>query len=200
MYVCYRTDLSDACSLLFTPYEVQHLYVPVAPLRANRWQGHLPVASQALSALLERAGRGGMQFSGPERALFTACEFWVAVETRTLVAYLGPDAADALRSLSIIYAAAGAHHIAGMLMAGIAEIGDAATPSDRLPRLLALQERVARTQDPVDELIAGLAHSLGLSAVPRPYREVASGVELTATASLRGRRRRLPRVWWALNP
>ena len=172
----------------------------MAPLNGNRWQAHLPVASQALSALLERAARGGVQFSAPERALFTACEFWVAVETRTLVAHLGPQAADALRSLSIIYAAIGAPRIARMLIAAVGEIGDTAPPSHRVECLIALQERVARTQDPVDELIAGLAHNLGLSAVPRPYRVAAPGIEFTGAASLSWKRRRLPRTWWALNP
>ena len=199
MYVRYRTDPSGARSLFFTPYDVQHVCVPVAPLKVNRWQTHLPVASQALSALLERAARGGAQFSAPERALFTACEFWVAVETRTLIAHLGRQPADALRNLSIIYAAIGAPGIARMLLAAVGEIGDTATPADRLECLIELQERVARTQDPVDELIAGLAHNLGLSAIPCPYRVVAPDIELTAAASLSWRRRRLPRVWWALN-
>ncbi len=164
----------------------------------NRWQGHLPVASVALSALLERAARGGVQFTAPERALFTACEFWAAVETRTLHAHLGPHAADSMRTLSFVYSAMGAHHVARTLVAGVAEMGEQTTPLGRHKCLEALQQRLARTQDPVDQLIADLAHSLGLSAVPRPYRVVAPGAELSAAASMTWSRGGSSRGWWAI--
>ena len=137
----------------------------MAPLKVNRWQGLLPCASLALSALLERAVRGGGQFTVAERSLFSACEFWAAVETRTVAAHLGAHAADTLRNLSIVYSAMGAHHVARVLMAGIGEIDITASPSVRFACLTALQQQMASTADPVDQLIAGLAHSLGLSAV-----------------------------------
>jgi hypothetical protein len=139
---------------------------PVTPLSATRWQGHLPVASQALASLLVRAARGGMQFSPPERALFTACEFWVAVERRALPVHLGANVADPLRYQSIIFAAMGAHHVACTLIIGVGEFSKSATPLEGLKCLTVLQERLSRTQDPVDELIARLADNLGLSAAP----------------------------------
>ncbi len=146
----------------------------------SRWQGYLPLASMALSDLLERAAGGGRQFTAPERALFSACEFWVAVETRALIPHLGEHAADSLRYLSIVYSAMGAHHVARMLIAAVGEIRDAAKSADALTCLVALQDRMARTQDPVDRLIAGLAHDMGLSAIPRPYQMVSSGAEFSA--------------------
>jgi hypothetical protein len=161
-------------------HEIHHPYLPLTPLRANRWQEHLPVASQALSALLERAACGGVQFSAAERALFTAGEFWFAVQTRTLASHLGVRDADPWRHLSIVYSAMGAHHVARNLIAGVAEIGDTATPLGRLQCLSALQQRLVRTNDPVDELIADLAHDLGLSAIPRSERVMSSGPELRA--------------------
>jgi hypothetical protein len=159
----------------------------VVPLRVNRWQGHLPGASLALSALLKRAGRGGLQFTAAERSLFTACEFWVAVKTRTLATHLGAHAADALRNLSIVYSAMGAHHIARVLFAGIGEIDSTASPSGRFECLTALQQHIADTADPVDQLIAGLAHNLGLSAVAWPYRVAGAAADLGAARSLTGR-------------
>jgi hypothetical protein len=159
----------------------------VVPLRVNRWQGHLPGASLALSALLQRAGRGGLQFTAAERSLFTACEFWVAVKTRTLATHLGAHAADALRNLSIVYSAMGAHHIARVLFAGIGEIDSTASPSGRFECLTALQQHIADTADPVDQLIAGLAHNLGLSAVAWPYRVAGAAADLGAARSLTGR-------------
>jgi hypothetical protein len=137
-------------------------------LTATRWLGHLPVASQALSWLLVRAARGGQPFSPPERALFAACEFWVAVERRALPVHLGANVADPLRYQSIVFAAMGAHHVARALIAGVGEFSRSATPLEGLKCLTVLQERLSRTQDPVDELIAGLADTLGLSAVPQP--------------------------------
>jgi hypothetical protein len=164
----------------------------------NRWQGHLPVASLALSALLERAARGGGQFTEPERALFTACEFWAAVETHTLHAHLGPHAADSMRTLSFVYSAMGARHVARMLVTGVAELREQTTPLYRHKYLEALQQRLSRTQDPVDQLIADLAHDLGLSAVPRPHLVVAPGAELSAAAGLTWSRGRSSRAWWAI--
>jgi hypothetical protein len=171
----------------------------VAPLTVNRWQEHLPVASLALSALLERAARGGAQFTAAERALFTACEFWVAVETRTLVAYLGPHDADPLRYLSIVYSAMGAHDVARMLITGVGDLGDTPTPSDRMKCLTELQERMSRTPDSVDQLITGLARILGLCAVPHPGRLVDPGFEPSAGPALSWSRRGSPRAWWAIS-
>ena len=159
----------------------------MVPLRVNRWQGHLPGASLALSALLQRAGRRGLNFTAAERSLFTACEFWVAVKTRTLATHLGAHAADALRNLSIVYSAMGAHHVARVLFAGIGEIDSTASPSGRFQCLTALQQHIADTADPVDQLIAGLAHNLGLSAVAWPYREAGAAADLGAARSLTGR-------------
>ena len=165
----------------------------------NRWQGHLPAASNALSALLERAGSGGAQFTAPERALFAACEFWVAVQSRTLVTHLGPHCADSLRYLSIVYAALGAPDMARLLVVGVGETCDASTPVDRLERLTALQERMAQTQEPVDRLIAELAQSLGLSSAPGPEAADESWRQAQSQPSLSWSRRGSSQAWWAVS-
>ena len=180
-------------------HEIQHLGLPVTPLKVNRWQEHLPIASLALTALLERAARSGVQFTAAERALFTACEFWVAVETRALVAHLGSHDADPLRYLSIVYSAMGAHQVAKMLITTVGEMSDTATPLARAKCLTALQERMAQTQDPVDQLIAGLAHNLGLSADARPDRVERPVAEPSVSASLSWSRRGPHTAWWAIN-
>ena len=166
----------------------------------NRWQGHLPAASAALPALLERAGRGGAEFSAPERALFAACEFWVAIQTRSLGAYLGPLGVDPLRYLSIVYAAMGAPDLARLLMVGVGELRDAATPAERLMRLAALQELMARTQEPVDQLIAELAQSLGLSSTPSPGTGDESWHAAARQPSLSWSSRGASQAWWATSP
>ena len=166
----------------------------------NRWQGHLPAASAALPALLERAGRGGAQFTAPERALFAACEFWVAVQTRTLGTYLGPLGADPMRYLSIVYAAMGAPGMARLLIVGVGEMRDAATPAERLKRLTALQELMAGTQEPVDQLIAELAQSLGLSSIPSTETVDESWHATGSQPSLSWSRRGASQAWWANSP
>jgi hypothetical protein len=172
----------------------------VARVTVDRWQGHLPAASTALSALLERAGRGGAQFTAPERALFAACEFWVAVQTRTLATHMSPLGADALRYLSIVYAAMGAPGMARLLIVAVGELCEAATPAERLQRLTALQERMAQTSEPVDRLIAGLAQGLGLSSAPGPGPVADSQHAVQSHPSRSWSRRGSSQAWWVLCP
>lgn len=129
----------------------------------TRWLGHLPLASMALSPVFTHAARTATQFSAAERALFTACEFWVAVEGRTVVAYLGAEAAEPLRYLGIVFSALATPGVARALVRAVGEFKDATTPQLRLRCLHSLQERLLRTTDHVDRSIAGLARELRLS-------------------------------------
>jgi hypothetical protein len=181
-------------------HENQYLESRVSAVMMNRWQGHLPAASAALSTLLQPAGCGGAQFTAAERALFTACEFWVAVQTRTLGTYLGPLGADPMRYLSIVYAAMGAPDLARLLIAGIGGMREAATAAERLKYLAALQEHMARTQEPVDQLIAELAQSLGLSSAPSPETSEESWHATRNQPSLSWSRRGTSQAWWANSP
>jgi len=64
--------------------------VPVLPAAEvpdtmkSQWNGHALVTRTKLLGILERAAGGSDDFSISERALFTACEFWAAVESRRL--------------------------------------------------------------------------------------------------------------------
>lgn len=60
-----------------------------------------------------------------------ACEFSTAVCSRELAARLGLNSIDALRYVSMIYAAIGADAVAGDLMVAGGEFGHAARPRDR---------------------------------------------------------------------
>jgi len=130
----------------------------------SRWHGYLPLASLALTPVLERAARTGTQFSAAERALFTACEFWVAVEGRTVAAYLGAEAEEPLRYLGIVYSALETPGVARALVRAVGEFKDATTARLRLQCLATLQERLLSTTDLVDRSIAGLALDLRLSS------------------------------------
>ncbi len=113
---------------------------------------------------LTRVARDRIQFSSAERALFTACEFWVAVCSRKLAPHLGADPIDALRYTSILYTAIRADGVAAAVIIAINELACISDPQEQHQCLAELQERLLRTRDPVDHLIAHLAKTLGLGA------------------------------------
>ena len=135
---------------------------------AGRWRGHLPDASSVLAPLLERAATGNCAFSAPERALFMACEFWCAVETRGLPQHLGADPADGLRNQVLVYAAIGAQGVSRSLVAALRDLSASQGPAARARSLDVLQERLGNSPDPVDMLIAQLAGRLGIGVAPAP--------------------------------
>ena len=130
----------------------------------DRWQGSLPLASASLVSTFEKAAKRGVQFSLAERALFLACEFWSAISARRVIEHLGAGSIDALRYLSIIYSAIGAHGAARAMVDAIGELEGASLPQTRYQYLTSLQLRLLTTPDPVDELIARFAQNLGLAS------------------------------------
>jgi hypothetical protein len=122
----------------------------------------LPEASSALATLLERAETGHCTFSAPERALFMACDFWVAVETRALERHLGAEPVDCIRYQGLIYGAIGAQGVSRALLAALRDLAACPMPGARRRCIDVLQERLADTHDPVDTLIAQFACSLGM--------------------------------------
>ena len=131
----------------------------------GRWQGYLPESSAALAALLARAASGNSVFSTAERALFMACEFWVAVENRDLVRHLRGAPTERLQYQAIVFGAIGAHGCTRALHAALSELFTSTGPAAGRRCLEALQVRLASTREPVDLLIAALAFRLGMSAV-----------------------------------
>jgi hypothetical protein len=128
----------------------------------SRWQRHLPMANASLWLTSRRAAQSGVQFSPAERSLFMACEFWTAVCRRSLAMHLGVDSIDTLRCTSMVYSAIGAHSVASAMFVAIGELQRAAHPQQRHGCVATLQERLLKTGDPVDQLIARLAENLGL--------------------------------------
>ena len=85
------------------------------PLLGIDWQGHSRVTSIALLSLLSRAVAGQTEFSRAERLLCAACEFWAAVNTRELDAYLGSEIGDPLRDARFAFSAIGAKYVVNIL-------------------------------------------------------------------------------------
>jgi hypothetical protein len=131
--------------------------------KMDRWQEYLPVSSACLLSTFDRAVQSRAQFSPAERALFMACEFWIAVMSRRLVAqHSVSDAIDTLRYMSILYSALGAPGVANEIIAAIDELGGASHSAAHRHCLGKLQENLLKVREPVDLLIARLAEKLGL--------------------------------------
>lgn len=137
----------------------------------DRWQGYLPLASASLVSTFERAAKPGVQFSLAERALFLACDFWGAISARRVIEHLGAGSIDALRYMSIIYSAIGAHGVVRAMVVAIGELEGASHPQTRHTHLASLQARLLKTRDPVDELIARFAQNLGLGPGTSGFRD-----------------------------
>ena len=124
------------------------------------WRGHLPITSEVLLSILERAVRGGPDSSFDEHILYTACEFWAAIFARTVVKHLGSKAVDNLRSAGIAFSVIGALRVASTLNAALGELTNAPTKSRRRACLRALEDELPKTKDAVDQLIADFAKNL----------------------------------------
>jgi hypothetical protein len=124
------------------------------------WRGHLPITYEILLPILKRAAAGANDFSRAERILYTTCEFWAAVGTRSMVAHLGSEVVDNLESAIFAFSAIGAEHVENTLNAVFGDLAKAPTVQGRLECLAALEDDLSNTHDPVDELIACFARDL----------------------------------------
>ena len=131
----------------------------------DRWQGYLPLAEARLRPAVSRAAGNRTSFSSAERALYTACDFWTAVSTHSLAPHLSLGPLDALRYASILFAAIGADGVVRDVTAAIDELQRASYPHQQVQCLAKLQERLLKTLEPVDQLIARLAETLSLGHV-----------------------------------
>ena len=121
------------------------------------WTGHLPVTSVALLSILERIASGETLFSRVERGFYVACEIWAAINARDLEALFVSVGTGPLREAHAPFSAIGAQHVANILRNEIFARVAASADTDHRKRLAALEERLRRVPEPVDELIARFA-------------------------------------------
>jgi hypothetical protein len=124
------------------------------------WRGHLPITCEMLLPILERAAAGANDFSRAERILYTTCEFWAAVGTRSIVTHLGSEVVDNLQNAILAFSTIGAEHVENALYAVMSDLANERTKQRRLECLAALEDDLHKTQDPVDHLIARFAEDL----------------------------------------
>ncbi len=126
----------------------------------NRWQGHLAITREVLLRILLRSAGGDEDFTRAERILYTTCEFWAAIRTRSIAAHLGAQIAENLHNASAAFSAIGANHVANSLNACHRELAAALTAEQLLEPLAALENELSVTSDPVDLLIAHYATAM----------------------------------------
>ena len=119
----------------------------------SQWGGHSAVTRRKLLEILERADDGCEDFSMVDRILFTACEFWVAVEAGTLKSFLGTTALEQLRCTAFAYRAIGAVEVAREVEAAFRALTLADTSGRRVQCIEGLQARLRQSAEPTSDLI-----------------------------------------------
>jgi len=112
-------------------------------------------AAAADTAVGPRGG-GGRSGRWLDRALHSACEFWATVNNGTLSQYLGASAPARLRYAAIVFQAMGATGVAGTIYEALAELSRTATTIQREQWVMALQDRLLVSVDPLHDLISRL--------------------------------------------
>ena len=124
------------------------------------WRGHFPITNfvrQALRRKQVEAEADSEAFSRAEGVLFNACEFWAAVASRELAAYLGSNSVSRLLVAFEAFSEIGAVRVASALRIVIG--GSPEAPSSKWVQQQAagLETRLLDTEDAVDHLIARYA-------------------------------------------
>ncbi len=121
------------------------------------WRGIYPITSFVLEALLrKRDAAVDGALSAEERTLLTAVEFWAAAAHGTLLEHLRPQVSEGLADAQRAFAALGAVRVVSLLRVA----GDELSSRPRLSEasvIEQLDERLARTDDNIEDLIARYA-------------------------------------------
>jgi len=136
------------------------------------WRGIYPITSFVLEALTRKrdAGRDSGSDAGlsePEQLLLVAVEFWAAAAHGTLDTWLRPDPTSKLTAALHAFEGIGAVRVASVLRVGAESLAGSRGSKTSLAEVIAqLDERLARTDDNVDDLIARYAARLEDPAAP----------------------------------
>ena len=128
------------------------------------WRGIYPITSFVLEALMrKRDAAGGTPLSAEEATLLTAVEFWAAAAHGTLQQQLQPEVAENLAAAQRAFAALGAVRVVSLLRVAGEEL-HARPPLTATAVIDQLDERLARTDDNIEDLIARYAGMIDRSA------------------------------------
>jgi len=119
------------------------------------WRGIYPITSFVLEALGRKrdAGPAGA-LTGREQVLLIAVEFWAAAAHGTLHKQLQPEPQTRLLEAQLAFGAIGAVRVVSLLRVAVEELDDKASGQSAESVINQLDERLARTDDNVDDLVA----------------------------------------------
>jgi hypothetical protein len=121
---------------------------------AETWRGIYPITSFVLEALGRKrdAGPGGA-LTEREQVLLAVVEFWAAAAHGTLQQHLLPDAHARLAQAQQVFGAIGAVRIVSLLRVAVEELDGRVGRQTAAAVIDQLDERLARTDDNVDDLV-----------------------------------------------
>lgn len=118
------------------------------------WRGIYPITSFVLEALERKrdAGPAGA-LTGREQVLLLAVEFWAAAAHGTLHKHLLPEPQTRLVEAQLAFGAIGAVRIVSLLRVAVEDLEDQSSGQSVEAVISQLDERLARTDDNVDDLV-----------------------------------------------
>jgi hypothetical protein len=123
------------------------------------WRGIYPITSFVLEALSRKRDAVGdaAALTREEQTLLTAVEFWAAAAHGTLQEHLRPHISQSLLAAQQAFDALGAVRVVSLLRVANEEIHGPAPRQSESAVIDQLDERLARTDDNIDDLIARYA-------------------------------------------
>lgn len=129
------------------------------------WRGIYPITSFVLEALgRKRDGSSDGTLSSREQTLLEAVEFWAAAAHGTLQEHLRPDVRKNLAAAQNAFAALGAVRVVSLLRVALEELADGPMRQSETAVIDQLDERLARTDDNIEDIIARYAGAIEHSA------------------------------------
>jgi hypothetical protein len=128
----------------------------------DTWRGIYPITSFVLEALTrKRAAAPQEHLSEAELTLLAAAEFWAAAARGTLESYLQPEPLAQLRIAKQAFTEMGAVRVVSLLRVAVDALSQRSIGAqDSHDIILHLDERLARTDDNVEDLIARYAGNI----------------------------------------
>ena len=129
------------------------------------WRGIYPITSFVLEALArKRDASVDGRLSTEEQTLLTAVEFWGAAAHGTLQQHLQPDVRARLEAAQRAFSVIGAVRVVSLLRVAVEELADGPQQQSATEVIDQLDDRLARTDDNIEDLIARYAGVIERSA------------------------------------
>lgn len=129
------------------------------------WRGIYPITSFVLEALgRKRDASADGTLSAEEQILLTVVEFWGAAAHGTLHEHLRPNIRQSLNDARRAFATLGAVRVVSLLRVAGEELGEGQLRQSETAVIDQLDERLSRTDDNIEDLIARYAGAIDHSA------------------------------------